>query len=267
MRAIIWNVGKVERHVLEGALARCDADIVVLPECPETLRQIGNLTRITTPQSRLAILAKIKSARIIREDPARKHAAAVLRDSNVLVVGCHLPSMLHRRTEDALTSAVRLRDFIELSEAEIGHNRTVVLGDMNMDPYDAGMVHFEGLHAVMSRSVAAKERRTLQSVERRFFYNPMWSLYGDLHKQAAATYFYSPTKSMTYYWHMFDQVLLRPGLISNLNRIEILESIGGITVVDASCRSGIVGCDHLPVILELDLTKRQVDQPASKEGQ
>lgn len=72
------------------------------------------------------------------------------------------------------------------------------------------MIHFQ---AVMSRQVAQLRTRKLQEREYPFFYNPMWSLLGDATPGPPGTYYYSPSGHASYYWHTFDQVLLRPDLL------------------------------------------------------
>src|ERR1019366_9368104 len=92
-------------------------------------------------------------------------------------------------------------DEVEVSE---GHQRTILLGDMNMNPFEAGMVIAGGLHAVMSRRVASRMTRLVQKQRYKFFYNPMWNHLGD-HGDTCGTFYYEGAEHLCYYWNLFDQ--------------------------------------------------------------
>jgi hypothetical protein len=64
-------------------------------------------------------------------------------------------------------------------EKRVGHDRTIVVGDLNMNPFDAGIVGAEGLNAVMTKQIASQGGRKVDAVRYPFFYNPMWSHFGD----------------------------------------------------------------------------------------
>jgi hypothetical protein len=89
----------------------------------------------------------------------------------------------------------------------------VLVGDLNMDPFEEGVVKANGLHAVMTRRLAGRQTRTVQGRVYPLFYNPMWGLYGDSSAGPPGTYFYEPSGHVGYFWHLFDQVLLRPDLL------------------------------------------------------
>jgi hypothetical protein len=78
-----------------------------------------------------------------------------------------------------------------------------------MNPFETGLVSAAGLNSVMSRRVASRETRKVQGREYRFFYNPMWSHFGDARDDTAGSYYYDAGEHVNYYWNMFDQVLLR----------------------------------------------------------
>jgi hypothetical protein len=80
---------------------------------------------------------------------------------------------------------------IHEAETQYVHTRTVVVGDMNMNPFEDGMCRSEGLHAVMCKHIARKEKRTVLGKERLFFYNPMWNFLGDETRGPPGTYYRS----------------------------------------------------------------------------
>jgi hypothetical protein len=168
---------------------------------------------------------------------------------DVTVVALRLPSKLFVTNEEQALLSTRTARLIDNVEQEIGHRRTIVIGDFNMNPFEAGLTSSEGFHAVMSRAVAKRGDRTVHGEKRRFFYNPMWSLLGDFSPGPPGSYYYSSSSPVAYFWNMFDQVLLRPELT-------LAFIPGDVTVVDTLTggnlltKSGIPDrslSDHLPV--------------------
>jgi len=125
-----------------------------------------------------------------------------------------------------------------------------------MNPFDKGMVAASGLHAVMSREVASRGERTVQDRQYRFFYNPMWSHFGDHPERPAGTYYYTRAEQVTYFWNMFDQVVVRPDLIDRfqMDGLRILTSAAGRPLITRSGHPDKRGAsDHLPIVFKIDL--------------
>jgi len=137
-------------------------------------------------------------------------------------------------------------------EDRLGHDRTIILGDLNMNPFDPAMVGADGLHAVSARSVAAEGSRIVQGHRRKFFYNPMWHYMGDAGAKPAGTYFYRSSTYLSYFWNTFDQVLLRPPLMNYFqdDALRIVTDIRGKLLF----RNGRISndySDHLPIIVTI----------------
>ena len=56
----------------------------------------------------------------------------------------------------------------------------------------------EVIHAVMTRTKAGERTRQFDSEEFPFFYNPMWSLFGDRTHGPAGTYYAGPDGAVSY---------------------------------------------------------------------
>jgi hypothetical protein len=67
---------------------------------------------------------------------------------------------------------VELANSIRSVEQKIGHTRTILVGDLNMNPFEEGVVSAAGLHAVMTRRIAEKQSRIVQEKEYPFFAIP-----------------------------------------------------------------------------------------------
>ena len=141
-------------------------------------------------------------------------------------------------------------------EAQVGHTRSVVLGDFNSNPFDSPIAGATGMHAVISREIALSKPRSILSQTYPYFYNPMWSLYGDRSGQAPATYYYRGSDVHELYWHMLDQVLVRPSLVAafDSDSLKIVAIAGNLHFTNPSgVPDDLRFSDHLPVIFQLDL--------------
>lgn len=90
----------------------------------------------------------------------------------LLIVAVHLQSKLHRSNEEQRFYAENLSDLISRDEKQLGHHRTMVIGDFNMDPFETGMIVANGLHAVMDKNTAKILSRVVSGKSYRLFYNP-----------------------------------------------------------------------------------------------
>lgn len=176
---------------------------------------------------------------------------------NFSLVLVHFPSKLHWQDSDQNAYSSEVRYFVEQLEAQLGHDRTVLVGDFNMHPFQAGMVQATGLHATMDRRTAESERRVVQGKSYPFFYNPMWSFFGEKGKgEVNGTYFYPPSgQPLAYFWHVFDQVILRPSMLPVFDEdsLQIITRIGSTNLLTDK---GVVHkniSDHLPVVFNLNL--------------
>ncbi len=174
----------------------------------------------------------------------------------VLLVVVHLVSKLRysdaSQTEEAKELARTVRD----AEDRAGHQRTILCGDLNMNPFEAGLVEAGALNAAMTRGTAQARNRTIQGRIYPYFYNPMWGHFGDWTDTPPGTYYYAQADHLCYYWNIFDQVLIRPDLLGTWrgSSLAILDGDGQQEFRTASGKSAKEGLpDHLPLVFELAL--------------
>ena len=185
------------------------------------------------------------------------HLMLPLQESVLLV----LLHGLDQRNRDNETNELFMGQVVEaisLYERQVGHDRTIVLGDFNANPFDSPVASVRGMHAVMSKSIAQKPARQLLQKDYPFFYNPMWRLYGkESDEQSPASYYYQGSNSNELYWHMLDQVILRPTLIGRFDdsSLNIITNVGDKTLLMPSeIPNNSRYSDHLPVVFSLDMT-------------
>ncbi|MCL5278489.1 MAG: endonuclease/exonuclease/phosphatase family protein [Planctomycetes bacterium] len=191
------------------------------------------------------------------EAMAIRHIQPVLGQDFILAAA-HLPSKLFLNTEEQAALCCRWIDSICQAETKVGHQRTVVIGDLNMNPFEPGVVGAEGFHAVSSRAVAARKTRTVLDRERPLFYNPMWSMMGDV-VGPPGTYYYASGRPVTYFWNTFDQILLRPEFARYFvpGDVVIASSVGDESLLSPGGIPNQNVSDHLPIIGTIRLEMQQ----------
>jgi hypothetical protein len=175
---------------------------------------------------------------------------------DILLAVTHFPSKMYWDDASQALACGELAASIRLKEEEVGHSRTALVGDFNMNPFEDGVVNAYGLHGVVSRKVAARRVRTILSKDYPFFYNPMWGLLGDATPGPPGTYYYRDSKPKTFFWNMFDQVLIRPDLLPLFDNedLRILTSDGETSFLSPNeLPNTEIVSDHLPIFFKLKL--------------
>lgn len=239
-------------------------DVLILAECEMTevelqceLNNGQGATYLSPPNHspRLKILTKLPHGSIV---PLLDDGGVSIRKlkpplgEEFLLVAAHLRSKLHMSESDQMFSATRVRQAIVEAEKSVSHYRTIVIGDLNMNPFEDAMVSAEGMHGVLDRRIAARGFRTVEGKERMFFYNPMWGRMGDTSEGPPGTYFKDMSSYVNHYWNTFDQVLIRPDLLDNYkdDDLIVISKAGGQSLL-GSDRINRSFSDHLPIYLNL----------------
>jgi hypothetical protein len=176
--------------------------------------------------------------------------------SDILLAVNHFPSKLYWDETSQLIECIKLANSILDAENDIGHSRTILVGDFNMNPFESGVISSEGLHAVMSRNIASKGKRVVKKKEYPFFYNPMWNFFGDASPGPAGTYYYTKSTHKVFFWNIFDQMLIRPDLLKYFDNDDLM-IITSIEDTNLLGRNGFPdknkGSDHLPIFFKLSI--------------
>lgn len=263
LRFFFWNIQKqpLEEEVAKVVVER-HIDFILLAECTDPAHVLRRLHQaglknfnyhVNPTQAAVEIFSQLSLDRVI---PLGDHSGLTFRrvlpviGQEVLLVGAHLPSKLHMSESNHMMLCTRIASRIQEYESLVGHSRTLLVGDLNMNPFEVGLVAANGLHAASSRVVAKKNARTVQGESFRLFYNPMWSHLGDNNGRPAGTYYHDRSQFVEYFWHTLDQVLVRPDLVDEFaaNELEIITRIGDRTLLDDRGRPDRKQfSDHLPI--------------------
>lgn len=173
---------------------------------------------------------------------------------NLIII--HYQSKVNWDTHDQAAHSMELNLLINEVEAKYNSQRTVLAGDLNMNPFEFGMVQTTGLHSVMSKDIASKVSRVVNDISYPYFYNPMWSFFGDNGRgDVNGTYYSSLSKPINYFWNILDQVLIRPEMIPffDEDKLQIISKMG--TKCNLLTSNRLINTnisDHLPITFTIN---------------
>lgn len=278
-----WNVGRKVSSASIAAFAHEHAvDILVLAE--NEVQKTDLSQALNSGRKRLYFIDPGQPDRIEIFSRFLTEQSILIRDGrgvsirhyqpplgqSILVVAVHLASKLWKKTEEQVFSATRLARIIRDAEIRVGHTRTIMIGDLNMNPFETGIVGSDGLHAISDRRVASAGKRIVHGEDCEFFYNPMWSFFGDRHFTASGTCFYNTGSEVNFFWNVFDQVLLRPTLLDYVAQdgVKVVTKVAGNSLLDRSGRPNRDEySDHLPVVCHVDVIPESSNDDAELVGQ
>ena len=253
---------------MTNLVMRHDVDILMLVECIipasvilQALNPQGNAQYYFAPvgYEKIVIYTKFSPKFLQPVLDADRFTIRLLKLpglTEILLAVTHLQSKLYWSDEDQFEECRKLSDAVGKAEKQVQHARTVLIGDLNMNPFEDGLVSASMLNAVMTRQIALRGSRTVAGNKYPFFYNPMWSHFGDGNESPPGTYYYAGSGYRTLFWNIFDQVLIRPDLIDLFQNetLKILSTDGNVSFLS---KRGLpdqsVASDHLPILFKLNL--------------
>ncbi|MCX6045087.1 MAG: hypothetical protein NT075_08235 [Chloroflexi bacterium] len=266
---LFWNLHGNPIHEIISRLAhQHQIDVIILAECrisPATLLKalnpLGSADYFYAPIfgcEKLEFYTRFSSGYLL---PIEESARMSIRHLNLpgiidtLVAAIHFNDKRNWSDDSQMMAIGNFARTINDVEDRIGHKRTILVGDFNMNPFETGMVSTMGLHATMDRRIAQRVERTVQKETYTYFYNPMWSLLGDASPGAPGTYYYNNSEPRTYFWNMFDQVLIRPELLDRFNNtsLKIIDQTGDVKFLNEKGQPNSAISDHLPILFKLEL--------------
>lgn len=294
LTVLFWNLQRKPLEEAVTCLAREHAaDILVLAEA-EGINEARLLDQLaaalpqrlyraapTPPAARLRLFTNLPygAVDLLQDsDPRYLFHRVTTPDSVLLLVSIHAPSKVFTATERERTNYfARLSERIrEREEETFGPDsstwRTLLVGDLNADPWEPGVIAATCLNAVLARHLARRGTRLYQGREYPVFFNPMWRHLGDAVEGPPGSCYFTLGQDDDTSWHLYDQALLRPALLDRLPQdgVRLLTSFtqtGRTTPVPLIRRQGVGAgtphrdySDHLPVLLHL------ISPPGDRSG-
>lgn len=196
------------------------------------------------------------------EDRIRLRKFKVPGRVEILLGAIHLPSGLHLERSERKSAADSVARVVRQAQRDksVGHERTILVGDFNLNPFDDGMIFPSGFGAMMTKGLVRKSRPSPGEFSGRF-YNPTWSRLGREWPEAPpGTYYWRNNRELNTYWNWIDQVLVGADLLDHFSpdRLRILTSIPGPAgprplIRETPKHWSVEISDHLPLIFDVDL--------------
>lgn len=266
MKLLFWNInGQNLSEQIDSLVREHQFDFIILAEdrCNPAKRLLELNARRSDYHYSNTLCERIQfysrySSRFVRPKNESKYYS--FREINLpfheplLIASVHWKGLTWRSEASQNSSLVELARTIREEENRRHINHTIVVGDLNSDPFSSGMQAINGMHAVMSRTIARKGERTMSPFGKLpFFYNPTWSKFGDESYGPPGTYYRSSSEEICQYWHAFDQILIRPSLIDGLPKksLEVITSTGKFNLIGEGGAPHF--SDHLPLSFTFNL--------------
>lgn len=270
MNFLFWNIknNKIGNHIKH----LCDLykiDILILAESPyppaQLLTQLNEGKTEFYPQNPLSQCDKIQIFTKFHHDfirPISENSRLTIRElalpltEKILITAIHYVDKRNNSDESQSEEAGNLIRGIEEAENSMKNHKNIIIGDFNMNPFEKPLIKANGFNATMSARIALEETKVVQGKKYKYFYNPMWGLFGDIFSIPVGTYYYKRAEHINYQWNIFDQVLIRPSLIQNFDKksLKIIHKIGRNTsLITSNETPNKKISDHLPITFALNL--------------
>ena len=274
VNVLLWNISKQDVRVQAARLAaHLSVDVFVWIEPPppnagidlvQALNQTGGAPYTHVPAAgctHVSVSSRLPAGQLVASLAARRFAIYRLdrpKRPQVLIAAAHLLAKWPppNSPENQRSFAADFARFIGQAERKHRHTRTIVAGDLNMNPSDTGMVSADGLHAVPSRAVARWPTRNVNGIQKGPpFFNPSFSLWGDHAARPPGTIYFEPNIADCIFWSVFDQVLYRDAaapMVFNAS-LQVVDFDGTASLRLTSGEPDPSISRHLPVFFSLDL--------------
>lgn len=266
IKFLFWNIHKspLDKLIIELVKEK-NIDVIILVESEidaSTFLKLINVEKIGVFQLsanvRCTKIQVFSRGVVIRTVYDEKRTVIKTIDSykneSILLACTHFISKNNYDNESQTLESTVLADAISNTEDREGHTRTILVGDLNMNPFAVGVASARAIHGVMTKKIAQRKTRSVAGVEYKMFYNPMWKLLGNETGGPPGTLFYAQTQHLSYFWNIFDQVLIRSDLIEDFidSDLEIVSSINSKSLLKRTGRpNAVLASDHLPIVFSL----------------
>lgn len=172
-----------------------------------------------------------------------------------IIFPLHLVSRKNFDDKNKLAEATRNAiDFKEATTNLWESGRVLILGDLNVNPFDSAIVSANGFHTTNDFDIALKgERNIVRQGNSQVFFNPSWKLFFDA-DALSGTYWWSRDDYEHIHWNVLDQVIIGKEMLHYfvLNSLKTVKKISNKNLLDSYSRPDQRYSDHLPVIFNLE---------------
>lgn len=273
MKIAFWNINKKDLSDMMVSLVReNDIDILFVAEIDSNtllkfLTKINSFSKtnkysqISSVKDKIILISRYEKSLFTDKSHLYKNTRMVafkLKVPTIIelnLISIHFHSKNNWNDISQSMECATIADAIKLVEFNANSLNTVVIGDFNMNPFEPGMIATNGFHAIsdLDYVVQNPKGRLVDETSYQYFYNPMWNFFGD-HTLPMGTYYFRNSGNISYEWHIFDQILIRPSVHKHLDKdyVEVIDTIETESLTTSLKRPDKSQySDHLPIILKL----------------
>ena len=243
---VVLNELIMENSISIAVLAEYEADldelIQILADQGKNMHQY-----LTAGCDRIKIIGSVDS--VIAGTHTDYMSMQIIEGDKILCC-IHLTSQIYSNNEQFRNIVIQqIITDIENAESTFNTDKTIIVGDFNINPYDQGCTGVQYFNSVPVYSEAKKKTRTVAGKKFAMFYNPMWNLLGD-NSMPYGTYYHSGSDT---YWNTYDQVIIRPALCENFvkDSLKILTETSSRYLLNRNGHPDKKVSDHLPIVFEI----------------
>jgi exonuclease III len=267
MRYLFWNTNKKDvDKIIYSMIEEYNPTIIALAEYEKNVEDLAKDIKKRTNKSYVAIEKLACRVQILINEKLGDSIGHCADHTNYtikilpynsynvdhIVAFVHLPSKMQDNREKNRHLLEQIT--CKINDLDDNRNRKVIiLGDFNLNPYEEAMTYLTGCNAVSSKNVAMRICRKDRSEKDKkyfYYYNPMWNFLGDFN-DTNGTYYYEKTSDHSRYWNTFDQFVVSPALIRDIDKIEIIKNVGGISLGNKNGIPNSNISDHYPLYFKL----------------
>lgn len=260
LRVCFWNTNKNENinEYISDIIVEQEIDILALAEYESDIEELKKMLALYNIVIEQAITIGCDRITILKRkaniQPAfqNKYCSMQIIDNMYLLACLHLPSKLYADVLKRGIAIARIVDEIQIQEEKLGIEKTIIVGDINENPYETGCLGASGFHGIPVYKDTMKKYRVIMDESFKMFYNPMWNLLGDF-SFPPGTYYYSGNEVENSFWNVYDQVMIRPCLRGQFvdDELKILCETKKRKLIDANNHPDKKISDHLPIVFEI----------------
>lgn len=259
LNILFWNLKRnaIEDYIID-CIAENNIDIAVFSEFDgidfgKIQKSLGKMYgHILTVQDdrKVTLIAKTTFHVTVVQQQNRYniyHVKTAVRD--YLLAAVHLEDRRNYKSAERIETIKRLIADIEKTEELFKCSNTIVIGDFNANPYDEELLSKFAFNSVLFKAIIEKSELTNpNSLKRKRFYNPILHYISEDTEMYGS--FYHEKEYLTSYWYCLDQVLVRKGLINNINQMKYLKRINTKNLLENTIPNGKIS-DHLPLLVNV----------------
>ena len=267
MRLLFWNTNKNSNinPYLISLIQDYSADMLALAEYEDNdmnLCELMNLNRInmikcsTVGCDRISLWSNYTT---IQPAVQGRYYSIHIIDERYILCVVHLMSELYgSREEDRLEmSGIIMHDIYEIAN-KINSSQIAIVGDFNEMPYGRSCLSANGFHGLPNLDPDERNYRTVNGIEYRKFYNPMWNLFGNF-SYPPGTYYYNKSTLHAPMWYIFDQIIISKELMPffKSEELKIITECNEGCLADKQLHPNKDISDHFPIICELSIVEER----------